>query len=74
MIGRNKTIRRCEACGVIKGGQIYHEIITEYRGHNICSWCINKWKQLEAKLGKTIDFKDYSHPPLEEKVGKTIDL
>lgn len=49
----------CEGCGIAERGQQCGETLTEYRGHNLCYWCIWHWKQLEEKHGRTIEFEEY---------------
>lgn len=53
----NRT--KCDGCGVVEDGKLFKEVIEEYRDYNICGWCIAKWKQLERKLGRPLDLREY---------------
>ena len=52
---------KCESCGIVEGGKLKHEVLAEYQGHLICSYCPDKWKNLEKKLGRTISFDDFKN-------------
>lgn len=56
-----KEVNQCEGCGVVEDGVICKEVIEKYRGHNICQWCLNKWKRLEKKLGRVLSIEEYKY-------------
>jgi len=51
--------RYCETCGIIEHGKIYNEVLAKHRGHNLCSWCPRRWKELEERLGRPIEFEEF---------------
>jgi len=56
----NKTpSESCEACLIIEGGNLCNEVLSEYRGHNICDWCLRKWRELEKRCRRVIEFEQF---------------
>ena len=49
----------CETCGIVAGGAILHERISDYRGHRLCSDCQRFWKELEAKYHRKMDYDHF---------------
>ena len=52
--------RKCESCGIMEGGGLCNEVLTKYRGHNICSSCRVAWKRAEKILNKEIELDDFA--------------
>ena len=38
--GPHKRIRQCSRCGVLEGGEILHEVLSEVDGKLLCQECI----------------------------------
>ncbi len=58
-IGQEKK-PQCESCGVVEGGVIYHERLSDFRGHKICSWCSIRWLELEESRGRIVEFMEFT--------------
>ena len=54
-----RLMEKCESCGITEGGKIYNEVLREYRGHDICDWCLRRWRELEERRGRTIEFEEF---------------
>ncbi len=50
---------KCEGCGVIAGGPLFREILSEYREHEVCDWCTLRWQRYELRLGRLIEFEEF---------------
>ena len=52
---------QCEACFIFIGGkeEPWWEL-TDYRGHKICSWCINSWMRREKLIGREITWEEFT--------------
>jgi len=49
---------RCEVCWVLTG--IGHQYFSEdFRGHKLCSGCINKWEKLDKLLGREATWNEF---------------
>jgi len=48
--------RQCSVCGIIERGACCSEVLTEYRGHLICSSCFRSWQATEKKEGWEVGF------------------
>ena len=58
---------KCQTCGIREHGDSRHEILTPYREHTICSWCIQLWEKKEAKLNRPVDFFEFRGWGLSEE-------
>jgi len=50
---------RCEGCSIYENGAVCREVLTEYRGQKLCSWCSLNWQKIEKRLGRTVEFEEY---------------
>ena len=60
-----KLTSECEGCHIYIGGLESHLI--DYRGHRICSWCINNWKHREELAGYELSFAECRGETIEDK-------
>ena len=67
---------RCDACGILCG--MGHEnVLSPYRGHDLCGPCIKAWKVKDNLFGKEMTWSEFAHSHLhprllqlwQEKVG-----
>ena len=49
----------CASCGVIERGAGLNEALREYRGKNICSWCIAQWQKKEKGLDREVSLLEF---------------
>jgi len=57
----------------VEGGNLCGEVLTEYRGHLICSFCFRQWQAMEKEKGvevKFLDVKWRGEKITKSKVGK----
>ena len=52
---------QCEVCGIVAGGAVCNEKISDYREHRLCGSCRRFWKEQEAKRHKKIDYDTLKH-------------
>ncbi len=45
--------KQCEGCGHVA------ESLIDYRGHKLDSYCIVRWKEMEAKIGHEVEWGEY---------------
>jgi len=72
---------RCEGCGIItEPGYIFWPAV-RYREHDLCSWCVKQWKELEEIVGDEVDFETFKkglpwhpgwHPDWENDQDKEV--
>ena len=60
--------KQCESCGIVKGGAICREVLTEYREHSICGWCRAEWRYREKFFRREISFDEFNTGRLERGV------
>jgi len=44
----------------VEGGPICREILGDYRSHNLCGWCITRWRKYEDREGLAISFEEFT--------------
>lgn len=54
-----KTRERCEGCGIAIGGELEGTLVL-YQGHRLCYWCKANWERKEKRVGRIMDFKEYT--------------
>ena len=54
----------CKSCRIVIGG-IEERYLSDYRGHQICSWCINQWRNRETRVGRELSWEEFIHPDKE---------
>ena len=68
--------RQCSVCGIIEGGDLCAEVLTEYRGIIACSFCIRGWQAMEKETGGEVEFMDFKYRgrkiPVTEKGVRTV--
>jgi len=50
---------RCAGCSIYENGAVCREVLTEYRGQKLCSWCSLNWQKIEKWLGRPVEFEEY---------------
>ena len=58
---------RCEACGIIEGGKVCREVLSEHDGEMVCSWCESKWKKREEREGREITFYEFTNTEAKKR-------
>jgi len=54
-----RKINHCDGCGIKEGGKQFQEVLSEYRGHNLCSRCQARWPKQEKMLERAIKFEEF---------------
>ena len=67
---------QCSVCGIIEGGDLCAEVLTEYRGIIACSFCIRGWQAMEKETGGEVEFMEFKYRgrkiPVTEKGVRTV--
>jgi len=60
----NQKIARhdeCDACLILCGSGHIEGQSSKYRGHKLCSYCIQTWEKVEMILGRAVEYEEFRH-------------
>jgi len=65
---------QCDGCGILIGQGRIEPRLYSYREHELCSWCISRWKKKDARLSRETTWDEFleSRLPELEVATKTI--
>jgi len=55
----------CSGCGIWTDGQ-YERVLTDYKGHRLCGWCVVNWRHRNQLEGRTLLFTEFKNGKLEK--------
>ena len=50
------NVIRCPSCGIRIGAEFTEKSLINFRGEEICDWCVREWKRREAIVGHELSF------------------
>lgn len=54
---------KCDGCGILTG-RGHEDFSSNYRGHELCGHCINRWQALDENAGRETTWGEFLRPEL----------